>query len=138
MIGLQEETASVLEKQNLLSRVKEIVTHHSYGSAVNSKMPEVIEDVQPESDSDEAEEFKTIVISKARQVFDLRPSEMARLNRRFPPAGLAKTEFEQVMKEFTGMDLEMGSQLFCKIDANDDGSICWDEFLSYVVQAISQ
>jgi hypothetical protein len=133
-VGLREDAASGLEKQNLLSRVKEIVNQHSFGSAAVTKIPEKLDEAQPESDSDNAEEFETLVISKVRQVFDLRPSEMARLNRRFPTFGLVKAEFEQVMKEFTGMDLEMSSQLFCEIDANDDGSISWDEFLSYIVQ----
>lgn len=27
-----------------------------------------------------------------------------------------------------------GGQLFCKIDANDDGTVEWDEFLDYIVQ----
>ena len=133
-VGLLEDSASVLEKQNLLARVREIVAQHSYAGAVKTES-KIEEELQPDSESDEGEEFETIVVSKARQVFDLRPTEMARLNRRFPPEGLAKKDFEQVMKEFTGMDLELGSQLFCKIDANDDGSINWDEFLSYVVQA---
>jgi hypothetical protein len=130
--GNAEDPVFGLEKQGLLNRVREILAHHTFVPETEKKI--VDEKLQVESDSDDAEEFETIVLSKARQVFDLRPSEMARLNKRFPPGGLTKTDFEQVMREFTGMDVDMGSQLFCKIDANDDGTICWDEFLTYVVQ----
>eukprot|EP00960_Hanusia_phi_P019686 581338-Hanusia_phi.AAC.3 len=101
-----------------------------------------------DSDADEVDMKK-----KVREITDLRPSEMARLESRFTrrvgdSVGLHQDEFESVMKEFTGMEVELGAQvllahnfrilltvekLFCKIDANDDGCIEWDEFLSYIV-----
>ena len=34
------------------------------------------------------------------------------------------------------MEGKMGGQLFCKIDANDDGTVEWDEFLEYIVQVM--
>ncbi len=66
---------------------------------------------------------------KVRNITDLRPDEMARLELRFKgdreDRGLECAQFEKVIAEFTGMEGHMGTQLFCKIDANDDGSIVW-------------
>jgi hypothetical protein len=66
---------------------------------------------------------------KVRNITDLRPDEMARLELRFKgdreDRGLECAEFGRVIAEFTGMEGNMGTQLFCKIDANDDGSIIW-------------
>jgi len=72
-----------------------------------------------------------------RNITDLQPQEMARLEERFRPggvdSGMGIEEFEKTMEEFTGMEVSLGQQLFCKIDANDDGGIEWDEFLTYIV-----
>lgn len=75
---------------------------------------------------------------KVKNITDLRPDEMAQLKSRFggehESCGLDIEEFGHVIREFIGMDGNMSTQLFCMIDANDDGSIVWDEFLSFVVQ----
>ncbi|KAJ1481265.1 hypothetical protein T484DRAFT_1808076 [Baffinella frigidus] len=62
---------------------------------------------------------------------------MMKLEARFRPdgrdIGMGQEEFAEVMHEFTGLEPKNGDQLFCKIDANDDGGIEWDEFLTYIV-----
>ena len=67
--------------------------------------------------------------SRVRSITDLRPDEMARLESRFKgdkaERGLEREEFERAMAEYTGMEGHLGTQLFCKIDANDDGNIVW-------------
>jgi hypothetical protein len=137
-IGIREESASALEKQNLVTRVKEILAQHSYcpsAAAADVRKVEAEEAPQSDSESDDVEELGPAGPRRARQVCELRPGEMARLRGRFPPAGLGRAEFERAMHELAGMALDASAQLFGKIDANDDGSIGWDAFLSYAVQA---
>ena len=54
---------------------------------------------------------------RVRQITDLRPAEMARLQDCFKDdrglhAGLPRTDFERVMREFTGMEGKLGCYLF--------------------------
>ena len=91
-----------------------------------------------EDDEDDEDDDANPATTKIKNITDLRPAEMARLEYRFKDEhgagrGLRRDEFEAVMREFTGMAGKMGGQLFCKIDANDDGTVEWDEFLDYIV-----
>ena len=88
-----------------------------------------------QDDDNDDDDDDDLGAQKVKNITDLRPSEMARLEHRFKGgSGLVRQDFEAVMREFTGMEGKMGGQLFCKIDANDDGTVEWDEFLEYIVQ----
>ena len=99
--------------------------------AANAKVWE-----EDEEDEDEGSSRDRDGKPKVKNITDLRPAEMSRLEHRFKKKGaehgLVREDFEAVMREFTGMEGKLGGQLFCKIDANDDGTVEWDEFLEYI------
>lgn len=138
-IGISDKSAEVFADRQLVRRThnleKDLLALSKRANQPAVEQVDVVE--EPEEDDAPATWETEGGAKRVRNITDLTPVEMAELESRFKPDkdkdGLEQQEFEMVMAEFTGMQGNMSSQLFCKIDANDDGSVEWDEFLSYIV-----
>ena len=89
-------------------------------------------------DSGKAGASEVQVAKHVRNITDLQPQEMARLEERFRPggvdSGMGIEEFEKTMEEFTGMEVSLGQQLFCVGAARGSGRC---QLLQSVARAFS-
>ena len=127
-IGIDPSTQQLLADRQL-ARKSDALIHklHARNAAPDPFLEELRKEMQQEEKaqqqedadnaSDDNHEEPASRGKRVRQITDLRPAEMARLQGCFKDdrglhAGLPRTDFERVMREFTGMEGKLGCYLF--------------------------
>ena len=127
-IGIDPSTQQLLADREL-ARKSDALIHklHARNAAPDPFLEELRKEMQQEeeaqqqADADNASDDNDAEPAsrgkRVRQITDLRPAEMARLQDCFKDdrglhAGLPRTDFERVMREFTGMEGKLGCYLF--------------------------